>query len=545
MIKASFQMFVALCIGLSVSAFAKEKRAPKEWAFLIFLNGHNNLAEFGDLNLNQLEKIGSTPEIDVLVQWAKLGFDNTYRLRVEKDNDETKVTSPLLQTLPRTDMGDYRELVEFVRWAHENYPAKRYFVSFWDHGSGWHLDRDKKPTRGVSHDDYSGNYISTEQMGIAMREIAAIIGHKVDIVGADACLMAMVEVGSEMADSAMHFVASEELEPGLGWPYDDFLEKWATNPYGTNAEITRYLVETYYAYLSPTEEITLSAFDLTEMPRLWSAMRLVSDAVLRLPEQELIKLKKGTESALQFYYRDYVDMGDWFKKAAASQGLLLEPKLLAEVKETIATMVTANKASPTYAAAQGMAFWVPPTKEVYDEYAAAYAALRFDRETGWGEAVARLLDLPVCARHADGQWAKTVLGFSSEYGPNGWSAAQATGACNTAGYGDKNTAWTPRVAQGSDEFLSLGFETSVHASGAIIRETYGNGFVTRVEAIDTDGNSHVVWEGEDSSPLGQVADFEVTWPETDYLVKGLTIHVTTRKHPGVWKEIDSVQLIGR
>ena len=32
----------------------------KEWTALLFLNGHNNLDEFGEMNLNQIEEVGSS-----------------------------------------------------------------------------------------------------------------------------------------------------------------------------------------------------------------------------------------------------------------------------------------------------------------------------------------------------------------------------------------------------------------------------------------------------------------------------------------------------
>lgn len=40
-----------------------------------------------------------------------------------------------------------------------------------------------------------------------------------DIIGFDACLMAMYEVGSALAPYTKYLVASELLEPGHGWDY--------------------------------------------------------------------------------------------------------------------------------------------------------------------------------------------------------------------------------------------------------------------------------------------------------------------------------------
>jgi hypothetical protein len=108
-------------------------------------------------------------------------------------------------------MGDWKELVKFVKWAHENYPAKHYFIATWNHGSGW--NRKKLTPNGISFDDHSGHHISTKELGLAMDEAAKIIGHKVDILGNDACLLGMIEIATELADSVDYFVGSEEVAP--------------------------------------------------------------------------------------------------------------------------------------------------------------------------------------------------------------------------------------------------------------------------------------------------------------------------------------------
>jgi len=533
-----------LCAWAIASTAKAAAPREKEWAFLIFLNANNNLAPYSELNINQLETVGSTADIDVVVQWGRLGNNDTYRLRVEKDADPNKVTSPFLETLPRQDMGDYKNLVEFVRWSAARFPAKRYFVSFWNHGSGWHR-RNGKPVRGISFDDYSGHHITTEEMGIAMRQISGIIGKRVDIVGADACLMGMVEVGAEMADSTDFLVASQDLEPGLGWPYHTFFAHWAANPKASSAEISRYLVQDYYDYLSPTQEITLSALHIAKFPLLADALRTVKKTVDKLSVADLTRLRAATSTALKFYYPDYVDLGNWLKKAQGLKDLPLDPDALKGAADILATFVTANKVTAKFAAAEGVSIWVPPTKADYQQYEKRYTGLRFHKETGWGDIVGSFVSLPLCAPHPEGQWASGVISFSSQYGTGGWSANQALGACDTATYGDFNTAWAPLVKEGPEEHLAVGFAKPVHATGAVIRETLGNGFVSRVEAIDTAGAAHLLWQGQDISGLGTVIDFEVRWPRTEYLVQGLKITVDNTKSPGVWKEIDSVQLLGR
>lgn len=141
------------------------------------------------------------------------------------------------------------------------------------------------------------------------------------------------------------------------------------------------------------------------------------------------------------------------------------------------------------------------------------------------------------------QWASTLIGFSSEWNSGPWGAHQALGEPNTFGYGDIQTSWAPSPANGTFEYITLGFETPVYSVAALVRETWGNGFVYQIDAIDIGGVYHKVWEGEDNSPTGIPFNFTASWSQTSYLTTGLKIYVDTNNQPS-WEEIDAVALYG-
>ncbi|MGA2498115.1 MAG: Ig-like domain-containing protein, partial [Tepidisphaeraceae bacterium] len=145
---------------------------------------------------------------------------------------------------------------------------------------------------------------------------------------------------------------------------------------------------------------------------------------------------------------------------------------------------------------------------------------------------------------ANTQYAASVIAYSSQWSSGSWSANQVLGVPNTFSYGDIGTSWAPASENGTTEYLTLGFANAVHATGATIRETCGNGFVTQIEALDTSGAYHVVWSGTDPSLPGQPVDFHVDFPITPYLTQGLRITVNTSHDPTTWEEIDSVSLFG-
>lgn len=157
----------------------------------------------------------------------------------------------------------------------------------------------------------------------------------------------------------------------------------------------------------------------------------------------------------------------------------------------------------------------------------------------------KFLALGTTSAMADEAYATSVIDFSSQWNPGSWAAAQAVGAPDTFSYGDISTAWAPGPANGTLEFLSLGYATPLYSSGAVIRETYGNGFVYQVDAIDTIGTAHQVWSGQDTSLPGTPVDFALSWKTTTFQTAGLKIYVNTDHNLSAWEEIDSVKLIGQ
>jgi hypothetical protein len=166
---------------------------------------------------------------------------------------------------------------------------------------------------------------------------------------------------------------------------------------------------------------------------------------------------------------------------------------------------------------------------------------------------------PFTNRGRSDQYATTVLSAdtSSEFYPsanvNTWSARQALGPPNVLTSLDDGYAWSPANKNAdpnanppipADQTLALGFATPEYADGVTIRETQGNGFVTEVDVLDTNNVWHTVWTGTDPTFSGAPTDLRVNWPETNYLVTGVRIHLNTDHNKLTFEDIDSLQLHG-
>lgn len=399
-IHSSLRNLLGICLGLlvglvllSTSAMAGESPTVKDWNFLVFINGKNNLDQFGAMNINQMEEIGSSDKLNIIVEWGSLRRPSVDRLLIKKDSNTTNVTSPVVQSLGgKVDMGDYRSVVDFVKWAQATYPAKQTFLVIWDHGGGWHvLNNSQLQMNDISWDDRTGNVIKTEQLGPMTAEIEAILGHKLDILGTDACLMGMAEVADEIADHVSFFVGSQEVEPGDGWPYADFLRIWSANISSFDAaavakQLSRDYVEAYSGGVYGNQDVTMSAFDLSHQPHLRSSVKALATELLSLPAGQFATIRDAAMQSKAFYYSDYKDFVD-FLDLGGQKGVNLTTAAAARL--AYKNFVIANDQN-TASTVHGLSIWLPTDKSSA-MYMTRYLGLSFAKATGWGEVAKKIL----------------------------------------------------------------------------------------------------------------------------------------------------------
>ena len=229
----------------------------KEWTVMVFMNGKNSLELYGLYNVNEMERVGSDDHMNIVVELGRMkgqasgdteadgDWTGSRRLYIEKDSNGRKITSPVVSSTTVADMGDYKRVVNFVTWAKKTYPAKKYMLVLWNHGAGWldPLRQTRSAEKGISFDDETNNYIRTRQIGAILKEAG-----KVDVLAFDACMMQMAEVAFEVKDNTSVIIGSEELMPGLGYPYAQILGVLAGQP-GLGAEgVGMLTVEAFKAF---------------------------------------------------------------------------------------------------------------------------------------------------------------------------------------------------------------------------------------------------------------------------------------------------------
>jgi len=297
-------------------ARAADAAGTADWLIMVYLAGDNNLDSAGLKDVWEMQTVGSSDKLKIAVlmdRWSEAvqhgniePWKSARRFLVLPQSElgaERYSWDPALSTceeLGELNMGDPRTLRGFVSWALKKYPARKTLLVLWNHGGGWRsaMQRAVRLSRGTTHDP-SIPGIEMLSRGIAwddssgkdfleMREVRGALEafDKLSIVGADACLMGMLEVAYELRNRADYLVASEELEPGDGWPYDRILKPLAAQPAMAPDALARLIVKAYADFYGRTRQrTTQSAINLAQIPALASRVDAVAAALIAHFEQ--------------------------------------------------------------------------------------------------------------------------------------------------------------------------------------------------------------------------------------------------------------------
>lgn len=244
----------------------------------------NNLESAAIDDLNEMLDIPSTVRVNVVVQ-ADRGtpaegnsdeavggipdWTSTKRLLVNHGS----LTE--LEDLGELNMGSPRVLEDFLVWGATRFPADRYAVIFWDHGSSW---------PGFGQDETDGNdVLSLAELKQALTDARLL---RFDLIGFDSCLMANLEVAAALRGFGKVLVASEEIEPGHGWDYAAILGGLAANTAMSESDLGRLISDSYKAHAeaygqnartqgeayNQERAVTLSVIDLSRIALLMDTL---------------------------------------------------------------------------------------------------------------------------------------------------------------------------------------------------------------------------------------------------------------------------------
>lgn len=338
-----FSTFVLVIICLlpalhdvyAASTFLNE--LGKDWTFLVYLDADNNLEAFGINDFLEMASVGSNTNVNVVVQMDRAeGYDRSYgnwtnckRFYITKNLTPTEENA--LSDLGEVNMGDPKSFVDFAEWAISQYPASKYIAVLWDHGSGCIDGKTydgktriaEDSVKGVCYDETDKDQLTVWELQSALEAITSDTGVRFDIIGFDACLMSMIEITYQIRNGPKIIVASEENEPGNGWPYDDILIHLVDSPQMPPENFASIIVQDYVTSYQNgdqgnSDDVTLSAFWVDEVastviPKVNAFAEFINQN-LETYWQEIVDAVDNTENYGYPAYRDICDFACEVKK---------------------------------------------------------------------------------------------------------------------------------------------------------------------------------------------------------------------------------------
>ncbi len=428
--------------------------APKSrsWTIMVYMAGDNGkvfhttagpirlMAEMtsaGYKDIWKMGQVGSTPAAAVTCLFDTL--HGSYLVEVRKGNG---MANSVVQALPAVNMGDPENLRDFIIRSMTSYPAERYALVLWNHGLGW-LDVDiyahvrhepgmtpksasghapvfrstparmsgGEQTRPIAFDDTSKDFLDTEGLRRALSEAATATGHRLDLIGMDACLMAMIEGARELQPFADYFVASQEVEPMDGWPYAAILKAINARPLMAPAELAQVVVDEYAAgYNGKTraaeeDPVTQSAIVTANTEVTEQLAREVVDALMYDPAPALRTMaQRAVDRTLTFQDRNYKDLGCFAAALAVEAAQVTHrsgPRIKAAAEALASHLASRGEGAPvlrlgflpTYQGATGLSVFLPRMLSMgrREETMRVYRKLVFPQRTGWDRLVEWLL----------------------------------------------------------------------------------------------------------------------------------------------------------
>ncbi len=386
-----------------------------QWTWLVYMAGDNNLEGAGAADLAEMKRVGSTADVNVIVQFDT-EENKTTRYRVEKN--KLKV----LQQMPGVNCGNPTVLTAFLKWGVKTFPAQHYLVDIWNHGGGWEnlpadYDYDgiralkpsqahrrlrlrralfkttvqaihKRPpqARAIAIDCGSHDYLDNQEL---RKAVAAAMpgGRKFDVLACDACLMNMLEIAYEMKDTASVMVGSEETEPGDGWPYAAILKGLVAKPSMAPADLSKLVVSEYGKYFTKAHTAaTQSALALDRIASIASAVNGLAAALLADIHDVAGTVTLARDRAQKYEMPEYIDLGDFtaqlaqrlphnaaVQSAAAAVAAALKPASASSF--VLASATSGDK----LAKSTGVSIYFPHE----EDYSPDYSDLLFSQQGQW------------------------------------------------------------------------------------------------------------------------------------------------------------------
>ena len=297
----------------SVSASCKITVADQEsYTIMLYLCGSDLESDNGlaTSDLQEILKVSNQPEnvnISIITGGAKT-WSSTYGISASKLEYYHVSNKKLVKDKTETyaSMGLSSTLSSFITYSLKTYPADHNGFIYWNHGgavNGCSFD-EKKNYDAITASEAEAAYIK----GFA----DAGFGGKLDWVGYDCCVMSYADLAAINADYFDYMVASQELESGYGWDYDNWLPTLYSDTGVNPTTLLKKIADTFVSDNGGNKsdnDQTLAVLDLSKMDKVTEEFNKFTTT---LKSSDWSSLSTSFKSSLRFgsgYDGGYYDYG--------------------------------------------------------------------------------------------------------------------------------------------------------------------------------------------------------------------------------------------
>ena len=357
--------------ALALSAPASAETVPAEWTVMFYMDGDNNVESYALADLAELEAVGSTDAVQMVVLLDTYG-EEANLLHVEYP------ASTVIEPWGEPNMGNPATLTDFIDRAEALYPALNYALVMWDHGGG---------IRGLCwDDDNGGDYLTMAEY----RQGLVGGGVSFDLIVLNACVMATAEIAHQMVGYADYVVFSQENMYAVGFPYDDVAGSLVQTPTMEARDFAQMMAGHYVDQFIELgwDGVTISIYDMAQVDAVASAVNAFGNAQRVTMAQYYMEYK--TLRRLTPAPNNAADLIGYATKVRDS-AVITDAAVKASAQAVIdaaSAAIVFEWGSEDVADETGLGIWFPTKSVKYywgDSYEALYRGLVFDGSAHWAD----------------------------------------------------------------------------------------------------------------------------------------------------------------
>jgi hypothetical protein len=352
----------------------------RKWTAIVYIDGDNNLCDsYPGLITRMQNELGAKIGVNGFLNIAVLidlnprycnGQGGTTRYLIQPNGQYTDNVNRW--NMGELNMGDPQTLINFARWAMQNYPADHYYLAIDNHGGG---------VSGISWDDTNGeDNISNDELFTALKEVTQNGQRKIDVFAYEACLMGMYENVYDIRNFTDYIFAFPTISFTNNASYPSYLGDAHFTAQSDGRQLGDIMFDVYYAAV--TQPYVVSLIDSSKVGALHTAVNNWANALQGAVAGSAAALANARTAAQKVEANNdnvisnedpFVDLWDLADKAAAQGIAGTEAAALKSAIEAAVVRVKIRPATANipwnYSRSHGLTiFWPQTPNGAYSKY---------------------------------------------------------------------------------------------------------------------------------------------------------------------------------